>query len=286
MSDMFTVDSKIIKVSIFLFLSLSIVGLIIFNFLNENKARIEYDPLKPDFVTPMPEKDIVELTEPEIDQVPEPTPTPYPPSFAGKFMAELVTNMKLNPSDISIFSYEEETFNDSGLGCPEPGKMYMQVMTPGWIIIFSADKKKYEFHSNLDGSNFINCTKIKSIDTENLVVKYNLASSNTIVVERAKEESFIELAYITDDDEKRIFLETINREIIIQDEFDCTYLYKIIFYIDDKSALELYSVCSDGSPVGIIASDKGNYYTLPEKFLDELGRLTSILPMPGKPNLE
>ncbi len=278
-------DYKILKVGAFLALSLCIIAFVIFDSLS-SKVETIYDPLKPSFVTPTPEEVAKTKINPPKEPTPEPTSTPTIPSFGGKFIAELSRSAGLNPSEISVYSYEEVTFNNLGLGCPEPGMMYAQVITLGWIIIFEADQKKYEFHSDLEGNNFINCTKVNSLSTENLVTKYDLISSEFIIVERLKGNSFVELALINNTDEKKLFIDTIDTKILIQEKYDCAYLYKIIFNFNYKGALELYSVCSDGSAIGMMNPDQPKYYSLPEAFLNELGRLTSILPMPGKPNLE
>ena len=36
---------------------------------------------------------------------------------------------------------------DSGLGCPEPGKLYAQVLTPGYLITLEAGSRRLVYHS-------------------------------------------------------------------------------------------------------------------------------------------
>lgn len=281
-------DYKILKVGAFLFVSFCIIIFVIFNSLN-NKVEPIYDSLEPSFATPTAEKVTNTKIDPLKEPTPEPTPTPTIPSFGGKFIAELSRDISVNPSEISVSSYQETSFGDTSLDCPEPGMIYAQVITPGWIIVFEVNQKKYEFHSDAVGENFINCTKVNSLNTENLVKKYNLTSSKSITVNRLKGSSFMELALISDGEEKELFIQTIDRNVLIQEKYDCIYLYKIIFYFKDESTLELSSVCSDGSAIGMISSDNfigPKYYSLPETLLNELGRLTSVIPMPGKPELK
>jgi hypothetical protein len=39
------------------------------------------------------------------------------------------------------------TWPDPGLGCPEPGAVYPQVLTPGYRIRLEADGRRLEYHS-------------------------------------------------------------------------------------------------------------------------------------------
>lgn len=50
--------------------------------------------------------------------------------------------------DITVVGIEKVEWQDAGLGCPEPGKMYAQVITPGYRILLSCKKEKYKYHSD------------------------------------------------------------------------------------------------------------------------------------------
>ena len=49
---------------------------------------------------------------------------------------------------ISVESVEEVTWPDSALGCPEPGMMYLQVLTSGYRIVLSAEGTEYVYHTD------------------------------------------------------------------------------------------------------------------------------------------
>lgn len=49
---------------------------------------------------------------------------------------------------ITVESVEEVTWPDSALGCPEPGMMYLQVLTPGYRIVLSAKGTEYVYHTD------------------------------------------------------------------------------------------------------------------------------------------
>ena len=40
---------------------------------------------------------------------------------------------------------------DASLGCPEPGKLYAQVITPGYRVVLTYAGKRYEFHADRSG---------------------------------------------------------------------------------------------------------------------------------------
>lgn len=55
------------------------------------------------------------------------------------------------PSDaIRLVSVEAVTWADASLGCPEPGLMYAQVVTPGFLVLLEADDQAYEYHTDTE----------------------------------------------------------------------------------------------------------------------------------------
>jgi hypothetical protein len=44
-------------------------------------------------------------------------------------------------------------WSDTSLGCPEPGMMYAQVITPGFLVMIEAEGQQYEYHT--DESRFV-----------------------------------------------------------------------------------------------------------------------------------
>jgi len=54
--------------------------------------------------------------------------------------------------NLMTISYESVEWRDSCLGVNEPGKMCMQVITPGYKVILKVEGKIYIFHTNQDGS--------------------------------------------------------------------------------------------------------------------------------------
>ena len=61
--------------------------------------------------------------------------------------------------DLTLILSEERQWNDTSLGCPQPGMMYAQVITPGHRFIFEhgGDEYNYEYRTNGDGSIVVAC---------------------------------------------------------------------------------------------------------------------------------
>jgi hypothetical protein len=51
---------------------------------------------------------------------------------------------------------ERREWSDSALGCPEPGRLYTPVMTPGWLIEVRSGGKAFEYHTD-NGTSFVLC---------------------------------------------------------------------------------------------------------------------------------
>jgi hypothetical protein len=65
------------------------------------------------------------------------------PPIVEKCKADLAKRFKVTAQDIKVTKVEPTTWPDASLGMPEPGKMYAQVLTPGYRIILEAKNTKY-----------------------------------------------------------------------------------------------------------------------------------------------
>ncbi len=60
---------------------------------------------------------------------------------------ELVSQYSgIAPEHLTVVSMEEVQWRDSSLGCPKPGSMYMQVITPGTRIIVEGEGQTFSVH--------------------------------------------------------------------------------------------------------------------------------------------
>jgi len=63
---------------------------------------------------------------------------------------DLAKRLSVGPDEITVQSVEATDFPDTSMGVPEPGKMYAQVITPGYIISLAVDDTVYEYHGSGD----------------------------------------------------------------------------------------------------------------------------------------
>ncbi len=70
---------------------------------------------------------------------------PTPQALA---VADLAGRLGLPESAITVRSVESVDWPDASLGCPQPGMMYAQVITPGYRIVLEAGGKRYEYHTS------------------------------------------------------------------------------------------------------------------------------------------
>ncbi len=69
----------------------------------------------------------------------------------------LTSQLGVAASSISVKQVEPVEWPDTSLGCPKPGMLYAQVITPGYRIILEANGREYEFHAS--ASRVISCEK-------------------------------------------------------------------------------------------------------------------------------
>ncbi len=62
--------------------------------------------------------------------------------------ADLAQRIGAATASISVVSAEPVEWRDASLGCPIPGVMYAQVITPGYKIVLEAGGKQYNYHAS------------------------------------------------------------------------------------------------------------------------------------------
>ena len=102
--------------------------------------------------TAVPEKSMP--TPPPETAVPGVTPAPQP-DHRDLAMADLAARLSVNPAAITVTVVEPIDWPDASLGCPQPGMMYAQVVTPGYRIVLEVDGKSYEYH--IGGGGLVRC---------------------------------------------------------------------------------------------------------------------------------
>ena len=115
------------------------------------------------------------LASPGADEVGAPsvtpvmaTPTALIPTTVEEVLAgsetaialvkeDLAERLKVAVEKIAMLEAEAVEWPDTSLGCPQPGKTYAQVITPGYSIILKAGGEQYEYHSDSEGRQLVLC---------------------------------------------------------------------------------------------------------------------------------
>lgn len=101
---------------------------------------------------PVPRIAVVQLLpQPPPAGVAGPVAQPAPDSSVDAAVADLAAWLEVDPATIAVVTVDEVTWRDSSLGCPEPDRAYLQVLTPGLRIILAAGDSTYEYHSGRGG---------------------------------------------------------------------------------------------------------------------------------------
>jgi hypothetical protein len=69
---------------------------------------------------------------------------------------QLADTLGCDAQAVTIVGVEEMEWSDSSLGCPKPGMMYMQVITPGYRVTLEHNGQRYTFHTDR-GQRAIRC---------------------------------------------------------------------------------------------------------------------------------
>lgn len=72
-------------------------------------------------------------------------------------VAYLAEELGIPAEEIEVISVERVEWPDASLGCPEPGKSYAQVITPGYRIHLEAQGEQYEVHTDAQGRFAVAC---------------------------------------------------------------------------------------------------------------------------------
>jgi hypothetical protein len=98
-----------------------------------------------------------------------PTASPIPENQAEnplvrKAKVDLAHRLNVPIEDIELMQYEEVFWRDTSLGCPQPGMVYAQVITPGFRITLKAKGQIYDYHTDTSRYVFLCETKETPIE--------------------------------------------------------------------------------------------------------------------------
>lgn len=82
-------------------------------------------------------------------------PLPHLQSLVEKAKEDLAGRLSVPASQIDVLEARDVVWSDSSLGCPQPGMLYMQALTPGYLIKLLANGREYEYHAGRNRKVFL-----------------------------------------------------------------------------------------------------------------------------------
>lgn len=113
--------------------------------------------------TPPPPRGIAPPTRiPDIETVaPLPTGEPIatsqiPAAVRRAVVADAAKRFKVAESAVVLARAEQLTWSDGSLGCPEPGRLYTQMLVPGFRLAAITSAGEFTYHTDSHG-NVVTC---------------------------------------------------------------------------------------------------------------------------------
>jgi hypothetical protein len=76
------------------------------------------------------------------------TPSPAAQKMADLSRENLSRILKISVDQILTAEVKPVIWPDAGLGCPKAGVAYIQVLTPGFLVLLEADGQRYLYHTD------------------------------------------------------------------------------------------------------------------------------------------
>ena len=121
--------------------------------------------------------------------IPKFTPTPktttiqQQTSGVGKAVTtatiDLTARLNVKENMIAIESADPIEWSDTSLGCPKPGMVYAQVITPGYKVVLSYQGTEYNYHSGSSAQSFL-CEKQETTTTQESTVPVSTTTVSAV----------------------------------------------------------------------------------------------------------
>jgi len=86
-----------------------------------------------------------------------------PHALLDAIIADLAERLEISPDEITVIQARAVEWNDGSLGCPQPGMMYIQVITPGFRVVLLAKDQLFDYHTDTKAQ-FVLCNPDGVID--------------------------------------------------------------------------------------------------------------------------
>ncbi len=154
------------------------------------------------------------------------------PDAAFFALFDLADQLGVPPNSITVQSYAEDSWPSSALGCPEPGTIYLPVVTDGWQVILATSDDTYEYHVDEAGDILRNCTLSSEqlADSINVVELADLRTTTLIEMRRRDASGdFVLKNSVTEPDEITAIVDTLDVPLLPQPAASCTEIFRLVF---------------------------------------------------------
>jgi len=123
----------------------------------ENESLSTPSPDTPTQEDKMPNDSLLPTPSTQWDDMPKDPPltfprTPGPIVSIENAKADLAQRLSVSASQIKTLETKEVVWPDASLGCPQPGTVYAQIPTPGYLVILEHAGNEYEYHVGSHGN--------------------------------------------------------------------------------------------------------------------------------------
>jgi hypothetical protein len=88
-------------------------------------------------------------------RAPAPTPgvdvsgDPQLQNLIAEARADLVARTGVPAESMRVVRADAREWPDASIGCPQRGVLYIQVITPGYLLVLDVGGKQYEYHTDM-----------------------------------------------------------------------------------------------------------------------------------------
>lgn len=76
---------------------------------------------------------------------------PVPPEASAAVDAArqaAATRLGVAPDQLQVTEVQPQQWPDASLGCPQPGQLYSQIVTPGFSVVIASGGHELEYHTD------------------------------------------------------------------------------------------------------------------------------------------
>lgn len=120
------------------------------------RVRFEWHPNNPEEFRVLLGRLGVEVLNP-VHQPDVPTTEQPSPELIQQARERLARHLGISAASVTLERAEAHEWPDSGLGCPAPDQGYLQVITPGFLLIFAHNNTQFAVHTDASGREVVLC---------------------------------------------------------------------------------------------------------------------------------